>query len=80
MVKDYETIEEPIIEDGVFKTHTSIQQLISRIEFLKGNIIPNLETYKGYRLLFDNDVILKKKLFFAKKRRLKGNHNPTPVV
>lgn len=59
--KDYETIEEPKIKESVIKTHLTIQHLTARIEHLKGNLIPDLESLHSYNLMFkkENDRITK---------------------
>ena len=69
MVEDYETITNEV-EKEALETHTTIQQLISRIEYLDKNIIPNLETYKGYRLLFGQDVTKLDVMIEEEKTRL----------
>ena len=59
--RDYATIEEPRVRESVIKTHLTIQQITNRIEHLKGNLIPDLNSLHSYNLMFkkENDRINK---------------------
>lgn len=68
--KDYETIDEPILDEGVLRTHESIQMIISKIRYIKDNMIPDLEGIQGYNLLVgnNNDNVVKE--ICSKKKEL----------
>jgi len=52
-MKDYETIEEPILKED--EEYLSIQKIISRYNFVKDNQIADLESIRDYNNVFDYD-------------------------
>ena len=70
-MKDYETIDEPILNNNIEKDFVTIQQVTKRINRLKGNVIPHIQACIDYNNEVEKDTIALETLLQDYKQELR---------